>query len=185
MEFLNELPAAWRALVREAIEADRPDLAAGLVVRWSLTTRQGGDHPALRGALAFWAEQGQETQERMRAVAHAAAYILWEALLARDPGEPADLAVLEALALERDALHTSITLFWGSGAGDASLAQGSRAIDGLLRPLWQQPSSGGFTHPLLDATARRGEGWWAVAPGEPPPPLDDMDAGEGDEGRRR
>ena len=174
MEFVKSLPAAWQAQVQEAIEADRPDLAAGLALRWALTTREGVKGPVFTGALGFWAAQGPETQERMRAVAHAAARILWEALLARDPDEPADLAVLEGLAVERDALHTSITLFWGSGAADPSLAQGSRAIDDLLRPMWERAApSGAFTHPLLDAVARRGEGWWAVAPGEPPPPFDE------------
>ena len=171
MEFVKSLPAAWQALVREAVEADRPDLAAGLVVRWSLTTRQGGDHPALRGALAWWAEQSA-AHERLREVAHAAAHILWEALLARDPSEPVDLALAEGLALERDALHTSRTAFWAIGASDNRFLQAERAIDGLLRPLWERAPSGAFTHPLLDAVARRGDAWWAVAPGVAAPPRD-------------
>lgn len=168
-------PDLLPALIHEhAVELSawgQPEAAAGLCVRWAWSTTAGAEHPLYEAAIQWWREQDHDVQLEVEGLVVAGAVQLGEELEAlgaeRLPG-----AALETLALRRDTLASACALLFATGSGQGAL-RAERGADALLAALMAaQENDAPYASPLLDALARRALGWWTVAPGAAPPPLD-------------
>lgn len=149
----------------------QPEAAAGLCVRWAWSTSAGAEHPLYGAALEWWKEQDIDVQLEVEGLVVAGAVQLAEELEALG-AERLSPDALETLALRRDTLASACALLFATGSGQDAL-RAERVADALLAALMAaQENDASYASPLLDALARRDLGWWTVAPGAAPPPLD-------------
>lgn len=166
------LPAPFAAAIVDAADWGSGDVAAGLCVRWAMTTPQGVVHPLNTLAMDWWRGLTQEMRDFVEGVAHAGAVIFAEGLDALGL-EPWPRSALQALAQDRDRVASSSELLLAVGRGKGVRAAEAHANE-RLRAMWEaQTETEAFDDPLLDLIARRGAGWWTVAPGAAAPTLDD------------
>jgi hypothetical protein len=167
----DALPALIHDHAAELSAWGQPEAAAGLCLRWAWSTSAGAEHPLYSAAVQWWREQDNDVQLEVEGLVVAGAVQLaaeLEALgAARLPG-----SALETLALRRDTLASACALLFATGRGQGAL-RAERGADELLASLLAAQHNGApYASPLLDALARRDLGWWTVAPGAAPPPLD-------------
>lgn len=164
------LPAALVEAINDAADWGSGDVAAGLCVRWALTTPQGVVHPLNTLAMDWWRGLSEDMRTVVEGTAHAGAVILAEGLDAIGV-EPWPCSALQTLALDRDRVASSSELLLAVGRGEGVRAAEAHA-DARLKALWAQTETEAFDDPLLALLARRGAGWWTVAPGATAPGLD-------------
>jgi hypothetical protein len=172
------LPEAVRAAAREAAAAGNGEVIAGILVRWALTQAPGREagvrSPLYRAAMDWWAAvpSGPGGKAEVEAIAEHAAGAFGEDVGCFAGGFAGlDAGVVEALALRRDTLESVAFFLLVVGAGDACRRALAEA-DEWLRLLYAESPVERFTSEYLDAIARRGAGWWAVAPKGTAPELD-------------
>jgi hypothetical protein len=167
----DALPALINDHAAELSAWGQPEAAAGLCVRWAWSTTAGAEHLLYGAAVQWWREQDNDVQLEVEGLVVAGAVQLAAELEALG-AERLPRSALETLAVRRDTLASACALLFATGGGQGAL-RAERGADALLAALMAaQDNDAPYASSLLDALARRDLGWWTVAPGAAPPPLD-------------
>jgi hypothetical protein len=165
------LPPALSEAFAAFVEADMFAHAAGLCLRFSFSRAGVEPDGALEHVRAWWGSQTPDARKRVEEMALVEAVHL-EGDADAFEGATLDAGVAEGLAIKWDSFFCATTTLWQMSAGHAARRAEADLRTRLGAILAAQPPGEPWASPLLDAWARRGGGWWTVAPGAEAPPLD-------------
>jgi hypothetical protein len=164
-----ELPPALKNTFNDFSDAGMFAHAAGLCLRFSFSRAGDPDGTAVQ---AWWTAQTPEARKRVEELALIEAIHILDNVDAFE-GEVLDRGVAEGLALSFDSLFCLTTTLWQMRTGWPARQAEANLHTRLGSLLAAQPPGKEWESPLLDAWARRGGGWWTVAPGASAPPFDE------------